>query len=950
MIDNYQGMKWLKCDLQVQTPADAKHWTGEKLIKGEEHLSAEKFAEACYELKLDVVGITEHNFLSKDFIPFLKEAFNNIYTKYQHQITLLLGFEFEAAGVGKGVHILCLFDSDTEIDKVDSVLTECGVGVPRIENGQLKKSDRNLKEIIRIVQDSHKGIVILPHATSNDGLFDNEKISDWVQQDQFINPSLLAIEIPRPIERMSKGYQKLILATDDCHPDWKRIRPIATLMSSDNKTLIDKDSEGNHKPNSLGYRYSWIKMSKPSIESLRQAFLDHSSRIKLPDDVNNDVHPETISENNIIKSISVRNVKFLEDQDVHFSPSFNCIIGGRGSGKSTLIEYLRTAFKRDNLEKSTKASEKVERVKSTLNSTGAKIEVHWQSNQLNQDTIVWQNDTGASVISRTVVDNDKYFNDLPVSFYSQQQLNDLSASVVVNDGNRQAGGLLDLLNSLIRDDLSRLHEREVEIKLEIDATYVQHRNLIKMRSIQQNLEHDFNELDLKWKARKDIQEDATLHELLTAEKNHLNAVWDEFISNKKVLEESLDRFSSTKTVALLKETPNNEWIKIFEKKVELATQELVDNVRKELIQCNDKIVEITQSDAGQEVVGQLRKANEEFESACRERGMSIDDVANLSALNTDRISKRELLHEKNQQIKEAETNAKDIEKLLRDLHKVWNDQYELRSNLAKLKSDEMKEDKTENSMIEVSVLKQQDYRSFEKHWKEFSPSDARTRLGKNWTKIGETIYASYISSDNSTASSPWDLLNDLIDENAEKVNLNLNIEVDVDTKKRDIKEELYQYITSNPDQWLNLRCQRVLDSVDIELFRHDGKSAGSISDNNLSDGQRNTAVLALLLSQDGGPLIIDQPEDELDSNFVYKELIPLLRNMKHKRQLIIATHNANLPVNGDAEMVYAFDVENGRGVMKACGGLDNPEVTRAILDIMEGTEEAFRRRREKYSF
>lgn len=943
MIDKYQGMKWLKCDLQVQTPADAKHWKGEKLIKGEEHVSAEKFAEACYELKLDVVGITEHNFLSKDFIPFLKEAFNNIYTKYHHKITLLPGFEFEAAGVGKGVHILCLFDSYTEIDKVDSVLTECGVGVPRVENGQLKKSDKNLKEIMRIVQDTHKGIVILPHATSDDGLFDNEKISNWVQQDQFTNPSLLAIEIPKPIEKMSKGYQKLILATDDCHPDWKRIRPIATLMSSDNKTLIDKDSEGNHKPNSLGYRYSWIKMSKPSIESLRQAFLDHTSRIQLPNDVNNDVHPETISENNIIKSISVRNVKFLEDQEVHFSPSFNCIIGGRGSGKSTLIEYLRTAFKKDNLEKSTKASEKVERVKSTLNSTDAKIEVHWQSNQLNQDTIVWQNDTGASVISRTVVDNDKYFNDLPVSFYSQQQLNDLSASVVVNDGNRQAGGLLDLLNSLIKDDLSSLHEREVEIKLEIDATYVQHRNLIKMRSTQQSLEHDFNELDLKWKARKDIQEDATLHELLTAEKNYLNSIWDEFINNKKALEESLERFSSTKARPSLKETPNSEWIQMFEEEVELATQEFVDNIRKELVLCSDKIIKLTESDVGQNVSNQLNKANENFENACHKRGMSISDVANLSALNTERVSKRDLLHEKNQQIEEAETNIKDIEKLLSSLHKVWNEQYELRCNLAKLKSDEMKEDKTESPMIEVSVLEQQDYKSFKKYWDEFSPSDARTRLGKNWTRIGETIYSSYVSSDNFTASSPWDLLNDLIDENAEKVNLNLEADVD-------IKEELYQYIISNPDQWLKLRCQRVLDSVDIELFRHDGKSAGSISDNNLSDGQRNTAVLALLLSQDGGPLIIDQPEDELDSNFVYKELIPLLRSMKHKRQLIIATHNANLPVNGDAEMVYAFDVEDGRGVMKACGGLDNPEVTTAILDIMEGTEEAFRRRREKYSF
>src|SRR5690606_6912391 len=113
---------------------------------------------------------------------------------------------------------------------------------------------------------------------------------------------------------------------------------------------------------------------------------------------------------------------------------------------------------------------------------------------------------------------------------------------------------------------------------------------------------------------------------------------------------------------------------------------------------------------------------------------------------------------------------------------------------------------------------------------------------------------------------------------------------------------------------------------------------------------RNTAVLALLLSEAANPLVIDQPEDELDSNFVYNELIPLLRKTKHERQLIIATHNANLPVNGDAELVYAFDVESGSGVMKACGGLDKLKVTSAILDIMEGSEEAFRKRREKYNF
>ena len=96
--------------------------------------------------------------------------------------------------------------------------------------------------------------------------------------------------------------------------------------------------------------------------------------------------------------------------------------------------------------------------------------------------------------------------------------------------------------------------------------------------------------------------------------------------------------------------------------------------------------------------------------------------------------------------------------------------------------------------------------------------------------------------------------------------------------------------------------------------------------------------------------MIDQPEDELDSNFVFRELIPMLRKVKSNRQIIMATHNANLPVNGDAELVYAFEAQNGKGRTIACGGLDQPIVTKAVLDIMEGTEEAFRRRREKYHF
>ena len=65
-------MRWLKCDLQMQTPADARHWAGDRLEAGHEAASAKAFAEACYQQRLEVVGITDHNFLSKDFIPHLQ--------------------------------------------------------------------------------------------------------------------------------------------------------------------------------------------------------------------------------------------------------------------------------------------------------------------------------------------------------------------------------------------------------------------------------------------------------------------------------------------------------------------------------------------------------------------------------------------------------------------------------------------------------------------------------------------------------------------------------------------------------------------------------------------------------------------------------------------------------------------------------------------------------------
>ena len=117
-----------------------------------------------------------------------------------------------------------------------------------------------------------------------------------------------------------------------------------------------------------------------------------------------------------------------------------------------------------------------------------------------------------------------------------------------------------------------------------------------------------------------------------------------------------------------------------------------------------------------------------------------------------------------------------------------------------------------------------------------------------------------------------------------------------------------------------------------------------------SVGLKSTAVLSLLLSAGDQPLIIDQPEDDLDNRYVYDVVVGLLRKQKFSRQIIMATHNANVPVNGDAELIVAMGVEDRLGRVQVQGTIDRPDVKQAVSEIMEGSAEAFRLRRERYGY
>ena len=108
-----------------------------------------------------------------------------------------------------------------------------------------------------------------------------------------------------------------------------------------------------------------------------------------------------------------------------------------------------------------------------------------------------------------------------------------------------------------------------------------------------------------------------------------------------------------------------------------------------------------------------------------------------------------------------------------------------------------------------------------------------------------------------------------------------------------------------------------------------------------SPGQRTAALLAFLLSYGDEPLILDQPEDDLGNLLIYDLIVTQLRNMKRSRQIVVVTHNANIVVNGDAELVVALAPYNGETKKEWNGSFQEKEVREAICAIMEGGTKAF---------
>ncbi len=304
-----RGAEFHRCSLQVNPHHYNETFRG-KETAGDVESHANAIVAKAAEIGVSALAITDHNNVSG------VEAFRNAATGYR--ITIFPGFELTSS---EGVHVLCIYSPDTEEETLGRYLGDFGIYVTESSSDLSSLSFVEILEKVR----AQGGITIAAHATNNSGLFSvldgKARIKAWQSKD------LLAIQIPGPVKELPRSALQIV---ENKNADYRRLHAAGDNLAVAVVNAKDVvNSEDLEDPSAT----CWIKMSEVGIEGLRQAFLDPESRIRLNGDPPPEEHAELIS--------LTWQGGFLDGVAFHFNPNLNVLIGGRGAGKSTVIESLR---------------------------------------------------------------------------------------------------------------------------------------------------------------------------------------------------------------------------------------------------------------------------------------------------------------------------------------------------------------------------------------------------------------------------------------------------------------------------------------------------------------------------------------------------------------------------------------------------------------------------------
>ena len=299
------GARFYRCALQINPFAYLSRHHKPTSFRTEAEYNA-AIISACRETGIEVIGVTDH-YRVQDSKGLVQAA----------RASSLFAFSGFEAVTKDGVHLLCLFDPDKD-DALERFIGECGI------HDTAAASPTGSLDAGELLASSKKwgAACIAAHVAADGGLL--SKLSGQSRVNAWRSPDLLACALAGPVSDAPDNIRPILENKDGEH---KRNRLVAVINAS------DVNSPDDLKKNSAS---CFIKMSDVSVEAFRQAFLDPDSRIRLNSDPQPEPHAEFLA--------VTWEGGFLDGTSVHFNGNLNVLVGGRGTGKSTMIESMRYAL------------------------------------------------------------------------------------------------------------------------------------------------------------------------------------------------------------------------------------------------------------------------------------------------------------------------------------------------------------------------------------------------------------------------------------------------------------------------------------------------------------------------------------------------------------------------------------------------------------------------------
>lgn len=936
-MDN--GNHFYKCDLQIHSPRD-RGWIGPVPSSEEERMVyAKGFIQDCRKAGLHAIAISDHHDLI--YFEYIKRASieeKDIEGNLISQDKRIVVFPaVELTLHSPPIQGILIFDTSLPENLFPTVLGALSIA-------QAPKTDEKTIETIPISQatiasindlyikldaiDAIKGrYIFLPHIKEKG----HKTLIREGFHEAYSKMPCVGGYVDSKYEGGGLGYLNILNGKVDAYG----YKSIAIIQTSDFRGA-PKIYENNIS--------TWIKWAIPTAEAIRQACLAKESRISL-------VNPEV--PNIYIEKVDVTNSAFMGKFALDLNQQLNSIIGGRGTGKSTVLEYIRWAlcdetedFGKDE-EKSEILRKRITLIEKTLKDHDGEVRIFFMVNGLRH--IIKRNTKSEDVLLKIgegefqSVRPNQIKELLPVQSYSQKQL----SSVAVKT---------DELKRFIQRPISKIIEEYnselLQLSSKMRSAYL---NLLKSKSARTQLEKYAIELgsyrlqidqlrkDLKGMSEEDMKiiDRASLY---TNERNRIEEIKIEYHSIRDSLlstRQLITRFISSKTEA--RNIENKSIISELETERTDFLQSLTKKIQALIIERDDSEKKFEKIKA--EWI-EMRNGFEKLYKEAKEKTTSSQQTLNSIKELELKIERLDLMIRQTKS-ELAITNANDD-----DFDLIYLKFIECQI----AKTEKIKEATVLFSDLSSGLIKA-DFTNF------IDSTQLSNQINTVFSANGLGIQRSRaddLCASIAIQSNPIEKWKQVVYELKLLLEFNVSSEsiqelphtpiLDASGFTPGNKRKCSESLTS--ESFLNIA------SIQLEyLPKFNYVTSNAMGDQipfeDASAGQQATALLNVLLNQDGYPLIIDQPEDDIDNKAI-DSIIKNLWSAKQKRQIIISSHNANLVVNGDSELVVCCDYnetsEQTKGLIKYQGSIDSLDIRNEITSVMEGGERAFKLRKEKYGF